>query len=153
MTCLSSFWHFDCGPAKMIRLGRLVSREARRSVPVHQDTKRDDDRYDAPLSERNRADAYAGMLDSSVYQFFVLPVEVAMVVCVQVAWWCEQASGRGLEYVKLHGQRSRPQSCWRLYAAPERGETHVHGWSEHRICPIVENSTSLSGSNFLRKQP
>jgi hypothetical protein len=74
MTCSSSFWHhFDCGPAKMIRLGRLVSREARCSAPVHQDKKKDDDRYDAPSSERNRADAYTGMLDSSVYQFFVLP--------------------------------------------------------------------------------
>jgi hypothetical protein len=71
----------------MIPHERLVSREARRSVPVRQDKKRDDYRYDAPLSERNRADAYTGMLDSSVYQFFVLPVEAAMVVCVKVAWW------------------------------------------------------------------
>jgi len=42
------------------------------------------------LSERNRADAYTGMLDRSVYQPFVFPVEVAMTVCVQVAWSCGQ---------------------------------------------------------------
>jgi hypothetical protein len=56
-----------------------------RAVLVHQDNQKDDDRCDAPLSERNRADAYTGILDRSVYQPFVLPVEVAMVVCVQVA--------------------------------------------------------------------
>lgn len=61
---------------------------------VHQDKKRDGGRYDTPLLERNRADEYAGMLDSSVYQP-LLPVEVAMVVCVQVALWCGEA--RGLE--------------------------------------------------------
>jgi len=43
---------------------------------------------DVPLSERNRADAYTGMLDNSVYQLFVLPVEVVMTACVQVAWSC-----------------------------------------------------------------
>lgn len=72
------------------------------SVP---DNKTDDDRCDVPLSERNRADAYTGMLDSSVYQPFVFPVEVAMTVYVQVES-CGQdrvnAMGlEGLEYVKL----------------------------------------------------
>jgi hypothetical protein len=59
-------------------------------LPVlsNQDNRRDDDRCDAPLSERNRADAYTGMLDSSVYQPLVFPVEVAMTVYVQVEWSC-----------------------------------------------------------------
>ena len=52
------------------------------SVP---DNKRDDDRCDAPLSERNRADAYTGMLDSSVYQPFVFPVEVAIRVMFRLS--------------------------------------------------------------------
>jgi len=68
-----------------------------RRFQFYQESKRDDDdRCNAPLSERNRADAYTGMLDSSVYQPFVLPVEVAMAVRVQVARSCGQ--DRGLEY-------------------------------------------------------
>lgn len=57
-------------------------------VLSNQDNKRDDDRCDAPLSERNRADAYTGILDSSVYQLFVFPVEVAMAVYVRDEWSC-----------------------------------------------------------------
>jgi hypothetical protein len=64
-----------------------------RAVLVRQNNQKDDDRRDAPLSERNRADAYTGILDRSVYQPFVLPVEVAMAVCVQVAWSCGRARG------------------------------------------------------------
>lgn len=37
------------------------------------------------MSERNRADTNVGMFNSSVYQLFVFPVEVAMEVRVQVA--------------------------------------------------------------------
>ena len=59
-------------------------------IPSNQDNKRDDDRCDAPLSERNLADAYTGMLDSSEYQLFVFRVEVAMTVYVQVEWSCGQ---------------------------------------------------------------
>jgi hypothetical protein len=47
-----------------------------------------DDRCNAPLSERNRAEAYVGMPDSSVYQFFVFLVEGAMEECNQRAWSC-----------------------------------------------------------------
>ena len=62
---------------------------------VSQDTQEARWTRDAPLSERNRADAYAGMLDRSVYQLFVLPVEVAMEVCVQVVWSYVQAARLG----------------------------------------------------------
>ena len=59
-------------------------------------------RWDAPLSERNRADAYTGILDSFVYQLFVFPVEVVMTVYVQVEWSCGQDStSRCRGYIKL----------------------------------------------------
>jgi hypothetical protein len=63
--------------------GYRVMYSVQAPVLSNQDNKRDDDRCDAPLSETNRADAYRGMLDSSVYQPFVFLVEVAMTVYVQ----------------------------------------------------------------------
>jgi len=79
-----------------------------------------EDRCDTPLSERNRADVYVGMLDSSVYQLVVLPVGVVM-VCVQKGGRVGR-QGKGRTFDKtfekgdggrssqfgLHGSRSRP---------------------------------------------
>jgi len=87
----------------MIPLGRLY----RVMQAVHQCTQEGGSRGDIPLSETNRADTYVGMLNSSVYQLFVFPVEVAMEVRVQVALvvWevhkCIREGSLGLEYAKL----------------------------------------------------